>query len=290
MISILIPVYNQDVTSLVARLDAQCQRLGMDYEIRCYDDGSQEGYLQANAAIAELDNLSYKALPTNLGRAAIRNTLAADAVYDRLLFLDGDSGVIREDFVARYLSHSEPVVSGGRSYAERPSQEAILHWKYGKQRESRDLAQRRAHPWRYFHTNNFVVDRDLFLSIRFDESIDGYGYEDLVFARELNQRDLTPIHIDNPIMHLELESTDRFLLKTREAVKNLVRLNDAGLFLDTRLEAYGKMMGKLGIKGLYRRFYGLVRRRVESSLNSATPSLRALDLYKLDLFLAQKKS
>jgi len=60
MISILIPVYNQDVTSMVARLDAQCQSLGMDYEIRCYDDGSQEGYLQTNAVIAELDNLSYK--------------------------------------------------------------------------------------------------------------------------------------------------------------------------------------------------------------------------------------
>jgi len=182
------------------------------------------------------------------------------------------------------------VVSGGRSYAERPSQEAILHWKYGKQRESRDLAQRRTHPWRYFHTNNFLVDRDLFLSILFDETIDGYGYEDLVFAQELNQRDLSPVHIDNPIMHLDLENADRFLLKTREAVKNLVRLNEAGLFLDTRLEAYGVLVDKLGMKSLSRHVYSLLRRRVESSLNSATPSLRALDLYKLDLFLAQKKS
>ena len=59
MISILIPVYNYDVTELVAELHRQCMDLGMPFEILCYDDGSQSDFKAKNQIIA-LEFVQYK--------------------------------------------------------------------------------------------------------------------------------------------------------------------------------------------------------------------------------------
>src|SRR5690606_12962130 len=134
-LSILIPVYNQDVRKLVYTLAKQCQKLNINYQILCFDDGSEEKYKIKNKELAFKMNINYTELSENLGRSRIRNWLGKAAYFEYLLFLDGDSQVKDKFFIKKYMDSlpSAAVIYGGRVYAKRkPARiQKILHWKYG---------------------------------------------------------------------------------------------------------------------------------------------------------------
>ena len=125
MISILIPVYNDKVVELVETLQSQCTALELPFEIICLDDGSQERYRKDNSRLNDLDGVRYVELAENIGRSRIRNRLADMAKYSYLLFMDGDSKVIKMDFLTNYLPVMKPqcVLYGGRVYSEKPPKE-----------------------------------------------------------------------------------------------------------------------------------------------------------------------
>jgi len=50
MLSILIPVYNFNVTQLVQTLAEQCAATGEAYEIICFDDGSTPEFKAQNTS------------------------------------------------------------------------------------------------------------------------------------------------------------------------------------------------------------------------------------------------
>lgn len=292
MISVLIPIYNYAVTALVSDLKSQADKLGIAYEIRCYDDASESSYKEGNSALSKHDNIVYAELTENLGRAAIRNKLAKEAVYDNLIFLDCDSAIIRTNFLQIYLEHLDEaqadVIAGGRFYNENPpSADKYLHWKYGTERESRSLALRKANPQRYFHSNNFLVHKAIITRTPFDESISGYGYEDLLLAKKLYEDQSVKVqHIDNPIEHLGIEDNSTFLLKTKTAVQNLKLLNQAGLELNSKLETVGNRLRSLRMAPLYRTYYKLRKDKIEKNLLADNPNLRFLDYYKLQEYLS----
>ncbi|HEX8350923.1 MAG TPA: glycosyltransferase, partial [Hymenobacter sp.] len=76
-LSILIPIYNRDVTELVQTLQQQATEWEGPVEIICLDDGSQEEFRALNQPLASLAGVHYEELSHNIGRAAIRNRLAA---------------------------------------------------------------------------------------------------------------------------------------------------------------------------------------------------------------------
>ncbi len=292
MLSILIPIYNYDVTQLVNDLLEQCKGLDTPTEIICYDDNSQPLYEAANAWMTNDSDVVYKVLPKNVGRSAIRNLLAKAASYPFLLYLDCDSGIISKDFIQQYLTHiaEDHLICGGRNYAPLPPENIShkLHWLYGSKRETRSLQYRQNNPIKYFHTNNFVIPISAFGSLSFDESIRSYGYEDLVLAEMATSNGLTIKHIDNPIQHMELHDDSEFLSKTQAAVKNLIKLNQKGLYFNSKLEKAAYWLGKLGLGGLYRWYYDKNRHHITSNLKSEHPSLRKLDMYKLNVYLEHK--
>ncbi len=79
MLSVLIPVFNEDIRNLVNDLNNQLVELGFIFEIRVYDDGSHENIRDLNKEIASNDSIIYEELPKNIGRSAIRNKLAKEA-------------------------------------------------------------------------------------------------------------------------------------------------------------------------------------------------------------------
>ena len=74
MLSVLIPVYNYNVTKLVGDLHAQLVESMADFEIIVMEDGSTR-CTEQNATLATLDNCHYVTLGHNMGRSAIRNRL-----------------------------------------------------------------------------------------------------------------------------------------------------------------------------------------------------------------------
>lgn len=284
MLSILIPVYNFIVLDLVADLHRQCQKAGCVFEIICLDDGSQNTIKEKNANLLSISNVKYIELNQNIGRAAIRNRLSEIAEYPYLLFLDVDSKVVRKDYIQTYLKLLDPSVLlyGGRSYDDQPpeDQQFLLHWTFGSAREMSSPKDRNQAPYESFMTNNFLIHRDIFQSIRFNESISDYGHEDTLFGLELQKKSIPIVHLDNPLEHIGLESCDIFLNKQQLAIQNLQRLG-----LSTRLSQNGNQLRSWKMAGLFVFLFRLIEPLVLKQLHSTNPSLFLLDLWKLYRFL-----
>lgn len=292
MLSVLIPVYNWDIRALVGDLLRQAQDLDTPFEICALDDASEAQWRTLNRQIADDNGVRYAELPENLGRAAIRNRLGQMANYPWLLFIDGDSGVLRADYLQRYLAHLEPgqVCCGGTQYADAPPSDPSLRlrWKYGRAREQRSAAQRSKDPWAHFSTHHFLVPRALFLDHPFDERLRGYGHEDTLFGQSLGGRGTRILHLDNPLLHLGLEPAVVFLEKTRQSIQNLDLLARQGTPLRTRLGNTASRMRRTGLAPLFRSLYRVVRRPLQQILLGKNPPLWALDVFKMGELLRRQ--
>ena len=204
MISVCVPVYNQSVGELVEQLHLQLSPLDMSSEIILIDDASSDQFRQINRKIPS-EHASLIELDENIGRARIRNLFLDYANQPNLLFLDCDIAIPSEAFIPAYLRAMEKqpgsVICGGSIYDKaRPLRNHILHWNYGRKRESRTAAMRNQDPCTSFMTANFLVPRNLLEKIPFDESIIGYGHEDSLFGFHIGENNHTVVHIDNPVV------------------------------------------------------------------------------------------
>jgi hypothetical protein len=145
-------------------------------------------------------------------------------------------------------------------------------------------------------TNNFLIAKQVFHQIQFDESIVKYGHEDTLFGLELRKQGIQVKHINNPVYHIGLEIASEFLRKTSESIENLLTLLNEGKIKPTDiknirlLRAYGKLK-RFGIVRIYQLFYEFISNSVTRNLLGSNPSIFAFDLYKLSLIskLIEKK-
>ncbi len=294
MLSILIPVYNFEINSLVDDLRGQAERSGVAFEIICFDDGSEDSIKEKHRRLAEMQNVQYEEMSENLGRSAIRNRLAARAQYPYLLFMDGDSMVVSPDYIQKYLAAAdlETLVYGGRVYAkEAPAESDLLfHWNYGRQREVMSAEIRAQQPYHAFQTNNFMIPKTIFQEIQFEEKLKQYGHEDTLFGFELRRRKVKMKHIDNPLEHIGLESVEYFLNKTEQGIENLLYLKKDYPYLETRLlKAFGQI-DRLGLKGLFATVFQQVKPFIRSKLKKGMVNMRWFDFYKLGLMTEKSKN
>ncbi len=293
-LSVLIPIFNFDTRALVHELHKQLSAAGVPFEIICLDDGSQVIFKSLNKQISsKYPHVCYQELPKNLGRARIRNVLAAKAQYPYLLFMDCDSRLVSPHYIEQYLQQlqEDTVLYGGRSYAAAPPSafEFYFHWYYGSQREVSSAAMRTKQPYHAFMTNNFLITNSLFNKIRFDERLLQYGHEDTLFGLELQKRQVKILHIDNPLEHIGLEDSTVFLDKTRQGIQNLAWLANQHPDLHTKLLHTWRKLKKWRLEGLTTLFLKALRPILLRNLQSRYPSLKIFDLYKLLLLLEAVK-
>lgn len=284
MLSILIPVFNQDIRKLVEELQASAQYISVPYEIVIFDDGSTDKSLEKlNSSLQGETHIRYVALNENIGRSRIRNQLAREATYDRLLFLDCDSRLKdAPTFLKNYMQLDDPIIYGGRIYrSEEPDAEFLLHWRYGHTYESKPASKRSSSPYRSFHSNNFLIDKEVMIRYAFDESHKGYGYEDVAYAHELKQVQLPIKHIDNEVIHYGLDTRENFLDKTDEAVQNLLQYKKKGVDLDVKLLRTYEVLQKSVPKKIMSKISDRYLQKIRRNLLSDDPSLRYYQWYKL---------
>lgn len=272
-LSILIPVYNWDVDAFVKELHKQAETLGVSFEIRVYDDCSSH---QFPVNYSKLSGVVYKYLEENIGRSRIRNLLAEDAIYDKLLFLDGDSFPKNYDFLSQYWNtkvDSKTILCGGTAYKDLAEKEnPLLRWTYGKSREE-NVKNKKG-----FASNNFMMNKQTFMNILFNEKIKGYGHEDTLFGIECKKQKLSFQRCIAPLLHLGLESDEVFLRKSEEGVTNLKKLYVEGRVgaEDSKLiEFHEKLKLKIIIHILLTPFVPIIRATVLKKHN-----LKAFDLLK----------
>jgi glycosyltransferase involved in cell wall biosynthesis len=284
MISILIPVFNVNVCSLVQELSNQLNALNVGGEILVYDDGSEAGIKTQNQRVPSFSKIVYKELGVNHGRTKIRQVLAMDARHDWLLFIDSDSSIINNNYLSNYIlaiGGSSDVYSGGRIYAAREPADCSkrLHWKYGSERESIKGSKT------VLHSNNFCIRKSVFRELDFPAELSGYGHEDTWMELALISPQKKISFIDNPVLHEGLEDAKVFLEKTKSALKNLLLLPkffDENLVRKkVRIYDFYCLQKKMGLTAM---IAAVLNKRIEAinqNLVSCQPSLLNFDLYRL---------
>ncbi|MBN2767036.1 MAG: glycosyltransferase family 2 protein [Paludibacteraceae bacterium] len=287
MLSILVPIYNHNVTQLISDLHRQATDQFIDFEIIAFEDGSVM-HSDQNKAICKKLNCRHIASEKNIGRSASRNLLAREARFEHLLFMDCDAAVCTEHFIEKYLAfcHEECIVIGGTAYdPDEQNPDYSLRLKYGRQREARTAAERSKNN---FATFNFLISKNIFSKVKFDESIRGYGHEDMLFGHQLKQLGYEFIQIENPLIHTGLDENKVFIRKTEEATQNLFILFNTNQFpflsQESALLRKYLSLKKHGLHKLFASLYPFASRLLKRNLYGAKPSLILFDFYKL-LFL-----
>lgn len=284
LLSVLIPTHNYKCYTLVADLQVQLEHSGVAYEIIVAEDGSKDQVsIISNHRIDDLPHCRHIIRRENVGRAAIRNFLADEALGEWLLFMDSDGRVVNEDFIPKYLQaandKTDVVLGGWTQPAQCPEPDKMLRWKY-EQRYLDHLDLSKAH----FRSFCFMVRRDVFMQVRFPEAFTAYGWEDNHFGISLQRIGCRFTYIDNPLMNVDLETNRAFLLKTEEAMRTLARFRNE-LGSNIKLLQTAQHIETAHLVWLCKACFAIVRPLLRRNLLSNNPSLRLFAAYKLGYFL-----
>ncbi len=292
MLSILIPTYNYNTLPLVKELKQQLDLLKVIYEIRIQDDAGQL-FINENSNIIALEHCYFKRNNENLGRSRNINSLVNQSKYDFVLILDCDVFPKDADFVSKYIneiSENLEFVFGGICYNEntKPKSNSILRWKYGLKREAISLDKRIQKPFRHLLTSNILINKKKLRNPLFNNSITLYGYEDLELAFWLKNQDKHVKHIDNSVYHQNLETSEKFIVKTEEALQNLKQL-EQNRILPKNSTIISSTYNKLFfLESIVNKVSPFLLKNIKPNLISKNPNLFFFDLYKLLYFFSVK--
>lgn len=289
MLSILIPTYNYHVYPLVTELKSQADALGIAYEILVQDDASTS-FLEENTEINLLQHCSYTFNHENLGRGNNINLLNNRAQFDYVLIMEADAFPEKKTYLQDLITsinQETQVLFGGVTYPnEKPEKDKLLRWKYGNERESIPLSERLKNPYHFVFTWNLLLKREILSKRYFPYNVKEYGYEDVVFIKQL-QENKTPIqHIENRLVHQNTETSLVFINKTEAAVRTLHQL-----ILSKKLELSDTKIGKAykiiqfwQLQTIVTFLFKKTSKMMIVNLTSSNPSLIVLDFYKLGYF------
>ena len=289
MLSILIPTYNYNVYPLVTELKNQADTLEIAYEILVQDDVSSS-FLQENAVINLLEYCSYTLNPENLGRGNTINLLNNRAQFEYVLIMEADAFPEKKSYLKDLIAsinQKTTVLFGGVIYPkQKPENNKVLRWKYGKVRESIPLLKRLKNPYHFVFTWNLLLKKEILANYNFPQNVKEYGYEDVVFIKQLKANKIPIQHINSRLVHFNSETSLTFITKTEKAVTTLQQL-----ILAKKLDVSDTTIGKAYkivrfwqlhflVLFLFKRF----AKKMIANLTSSNPSLIILDFYKLGYF------
>ncbi|MBR7171687.1 MAG: glycosyltransferase family 2 protein [Prevotella sp.] len=293
-LSILIPAYNYVCVNLVKGLQKQAQQLGISYEIIVADDGSTaKQAIKINRGIANIPNCTYIEREENAGRAAIRNFLAEQSKYAWLLFLDCDMQLPDGLFLKRYMSNATDdidVIDGGISIGgDHKALGNNIRYLYEHRAEPKHTARERGkRPYKSFRTTNYMVRRKVALAYPFDQRFRHYGYEDVLFGKQLKSVGIRILHIDNPMVLTDYETNPVFIAKTEEAMRTLAKFK-------SELKGYSQIITAADtlshshldlVIRLWHRLMGGIERKI---LTGNHPWLPLFNIYRLGYYLSLTK-
>ena len=289
-LSILIPMYGDDPRPMITELCRQAQAITeLDYEVVVVDDGSPDSSLvQQCWEIAQWPHCRFMALETNIGRARIRNFLATLAQREWLLFLDCDMTIDNPLFLQHYLDSDGDVIYGG--YKVGTGNRSCLRYQYEKSCEQQHTAsQRRLRPYQHFHTSNFLVHKDIMAAHPFNSQFQNYGYEDVLFGKQLKQAGIPIHHIENPAGFFTFEDNTSYIRKTEEGLRTLHQFRK-------ELNGYSQLLTFVNgihiaaIRWLIRLWHFLFGRLERNNLCGTKPSLQLFKLYKIGYYFTLTKN
>jgi glycosyltransferase involved in cell wall biosynthesis len=241
-LSVASPYYKDDPTGWIEALTKDPR--ACDVEVVVVDDGTGDGPLdeKVRAAIEAWPGPAIAIrFHRNQGRSAARNRAIKAARGAYMLFIDADMLPGDADFLARYFEviarQSSAIVFGGfTTHGVSVTPDTLLNYSLAIKNDCKPALQRESRGPFSVASNNLLVRRDVFEHEAFDDRFTGWGWEDTEWAMRAVYAGYGLTHIDNPAVHVGLDSNKAMLRKYREAGENLRRL------LERHPEGY-QMMG-----------------------------------------------
>jgi glycosyltransferase involved in cell wall biosynthesis len=292
MLSILIPTYNYNITSLVYEVHKQATNAKIDFEIICFDDGSKSEINSKNESINQINHCRFKELSSNIGRSSNRNLLAQEAQYEILLFLDADVMPKSDNFILNYLNYFHTdfeAIYGGFAYKkEKPKDEFMLRWTYGKSKEQVTATLRNKMPYKIVISANFMIKKSVFLKLNPKILKSDYGYDNY-FGALLKLQKIKVLHIDNEVFHLGLDSNTLYLNKVHQAIHTLLKLKNKDEFISSQYSLLNTFIDlkKWKLHFFFSWLYKTFKRTFQTNLLGRSPSIFVLQTYKLSYLCYQ---
>lgn len=292
MLSILIPIFNYNASPLVLELQQQCMESEIDFEIICIDDCSTQ-FVQENNSISQLANCTFTVLAQNIGRSKIRNLLAAKSNFEWLLFLDCDSIILDKNYIKKYIrnSTSSDIIYGGRIHPVNcPSSNHRLRWKYGRFIEDQTATKRTQRPNISLLFNNTLIKKNCFDKVKFRDDFCTYGHEDTFLSYQLSTFNFTISHIENPIEHVDIDTNEAFLGKTKEALENLItlyRMKQIDVKFIRMIQLY-HFLNKTKLTFPISKLFSVSEKLLLKNLKGKKPNLFIFNVFRLGYLCKQK--
>ena len=284
-LSVLVPSYRDDATPLLERLLEETGD-SLNVEIMIYDDGTGDAVINAGLVAmckSAATPISLFFASVNKGRSKARNHLVDNARADWVLFLDADMRPETDDFLHTYLTEiskdKTDIIFGGFTVAvEKQSGDTELHRAFSQTSDCLDAAARTAKGPQYVASSNLCVRKQVLKDEPFDTGFSGWGWEDSEWAARVTKK-FKLKHLDNPALHLGLESTETLLSRFKTSGPNYIRFTRAHPELAKSLTLYKMSQRLMALPGqrLMRPFLAFMVRR------SFTPTrlrLMALKLWR----------
>ena len=283
-LSILIPVYNQLCINKVMKLKELCDaaRDLLEYEILVADDGSQnEAIIEANAAINQMEHCKHIIKNKNEGSAATRNFLAEQSKYEWLLFIDCDLDIPDPDFITKYIytSQDNHVVNGGISIGRNIGKHNLRYLYERHEASAHTPEQRNKHPYQSFRSANFMIQKSIFMTIKFNECM--RRYEDVYFGKVLKQYNYKVLHIDNPVVMNDFENNNEYMEKIEYDLRTLYEFRNELNGYSRILELCQKIHHISPLCLLVKSWHCLAGKLERSLLTRVYPNTNILKLYRI---------
>ena len=286
MLSILIPTYNYDLSSLVHEIHKQATKAKIKFEIICFDDASEKYTYENKSTIDSRPNTRIIHSEKNFGRIKSRQILSNESSYNWLLFLDADVIPKSDKFIECYINKINlgyDVIYGGFAYTSmKPENDYILRWKYGKTFEEINARKRNLKPYQIIISANFLIKKTVFNKINSKINRKSYGLDNY-FGALLKQNRNNVLHINNEVYHFGIEKSTVYLKKIEEAIITLL-----WLFYEKKMFEHNQKL--LSVFVFFKQFkinyfmvffYNIFYSRVKKNLVGNNPNMFLLQLYKI---------
>jgi len=286
MISVLIPVYNYSIVSLVESLYLQFKNIDCEWEILLSDDCSNVDFRSVNSRF--LAGLSHNHIKLyqqekNIGNGANRNYLIEQASFDWLLFLDADVLPTKCNFLSNYRNamkvSTQDIIGGNIIYNYENPLPHLLRWKYGKAKEEKTILERKNNPILHLRGANFAIRKELAKKKKFLVLQEKYGFVDTRFFLQFNENQI--YMIENPVYHLGIEENNIFIEKTKKAITNAFYLMNENDEVCNQISLIANYKKVRFFKKILAKGYSIFKLYFEIKLLSNKPSIAVFQIYKL---------
>ncbi len=243
LISVVIGTYNQRLVLQKVLESFEAQTLDKKlYEVIVVDSSSTDGTDHLLSMFESRCQIKYRIQP-NKGKAAARNRGIREASSNLILITDAD--MIADPYLLHYHLEAHqrmgPACFEGLTYnlksLDWPPETSSLNPYI-----SRNYKNKKKLGWYYFLTGNVSFSKSIFESAGgFDESFQGYGWEDLELGYRLFQKGISLIYLKDAVNY------HYHLITEEEDIKRNVKKGESARIF---LEKYPELKWFLGLNPL----------------------------------------